>query len=348
MKHEQTVKTAIVLVVCALHAGLMTAAWRAAVPPEPVEVENLTMIDLNAGDGSDEAGLDGAPALGDAAPPPPPPPAPPKPKPKPEPVKKPEPPKPKPKAEPKRVEPPQVKAVVRDDKPADIRPPEPPKPKPKPEPQKPEPKPEPQKPESKPEPKPEPQKLEPKPEPKKPEAKPESAMPAANSERSSTANPSKPERPGNGDRPGRPDGHPNGNNGNNPNSSKPGNPPGRPDGNPDAQGDGSKNKRKNDGDGSPVRKPSGGIVDGGLLAPLKVKYPPQAESEGIEGRVQVRIVVEVNGSVSSAKVSSSSGEAILDQACVRGAKAGRFKPKKDDGQPVRTAFVVPCNFKLAD
>ncbi|MDO5356506.1 MAG: energy transducer TonB [Conchiformibius sp.] len=337
MKHEQTVKTVIVLVVCALHAGLMTAAWRAAIPPEPVEVENLTMIDLNAGDGSDEAGLDGAPALGDAAPPPPP--APPKPKPKPEPVKKPEPPKPKPKAEPKRVEPPQVKAVVRDDKPADIRPPEPPKPKPKPEPQKPE---------SKPEPKPEPHKPEPKPEPKKPEAKPESATPATNSERSSTANPSKPERPGNGDRPGRPDGHPNGNNGNNPNSSKPGNPPGRPDGNPDAQGDGSKNKRKNDGDGSPVRKPSGGIVDGGLLAPLKVKYPPQAENDGIEGRVKVRIVVEVNGSVSSAEVISSSGQPILDQACMRGAKVGRFKLKTDGGQPVRTAFVAPCNFTLTN
>ncbi|ULJ65213.1 TonB family protein [Wielerella bovis] len=123
--NDSLLKITTTLAVTLLHAGIIALTWHASKPPEIVEVDNLTVVDIGSLLGDDQPAADGAPApLENKAEPEPP-------KPQPEKII---PPKPiekvvKPES-PKTIETPKVQAVVRNDKPADITQPEKPVPQP--------------------------------------------------------------------------------------------------------------------------------------------------------------------------------------------------------------------------
>lgn len=116
----------------------------------------------------------------------------------------------------------------------------------------------------------------------------------------------------------------------------------------DGDGDHSKGKNKGNGNGGDGNKPSskGGIADGGVISRPAPEYPAASIENEEEGTVSIEIIVEANGSVSSARIAKSSGHNRLDNAALRAFKAGRYKPKSDDGTPIRTRFIVKTNFSL--
>ncbi|MDH6354370.1 TonB family protein [Dysgonomonas sp. PH5-45] len=78
----------------------------------------------------------------------------------------------------------------------------------------------------------------------------------------------------------------------------------------------------------------------------RLKYPPTAAENGIEGRVVVSFVVEKDGSLSEIKVIQS-----LDPACDKEAvrvigSMPKWKPGKQNGQVVRCQYTLPVRFKL--
>ena len=79
-----------------------------------------------------------------------------------------------------------------------------------------------------------------------------------------------------------------------------------------------------------------------------VKYPESAKENNLQGRVIVKFVIEKDGSVSNVEVGRGWGNELDDEA-VRVVKAmPKWKPGKQDGQPVRVSFMLPINFKLGD
>lgn len=79
-------------------------------------------------------------------------------------------------------------------------------------------------------------------------------------------------------------------------------------------------------------------------------YPPAAERAGASGRVVARLTVGSNGRVSGCDVTSSSGNADLDNATCRIARSRvRYTPAKDDnGNPIGATTTLPVRWVLPD
>jgi protein TonB len=78
-----------------------------------------------------------------------------------------------------------------------------------------------------------------------------------------------------------------------------------------------------------------------------VKYPEEAYSKGIEGRVLVQFIIEKDGSVTNVKVIKKVNDAI-DAEAVRVVKAmPKWKPGKQNGREVRVKYTIPVSFRLS-
>ena len=77
-----------------------------------------------------------------------------------------------------------------------------------------------------------------------------------------------------------------------------------------------------------------------------MKYPEEAKELGVQGKVFVTFVVEVDGSITDVKVLRGIGSGCDDEA-VRVVKSmPKWIPGKQRGVPVRVQFNLPINFKL--
>lgn len=88
------------------------------------------------------------------------------------------------------------------------------------------------------------------------------------------------------------------------------------------------------------------IVDGGYVNVALPPYPRSALNNEEEGTVKLVVVVELDGRVSSVKVTQSSGSAALDNAAMRAARSTKYKLKSKNGEPMRTRFNTSFEFKL--
>lgn len=90
---------------------------------------------------------------------------------------------------------------------------------------------------------------------------------------------------------------------------------------------------------------------GGMEAMMKfvsenIKYPAEAHTKGIQGRVLISYVVEKDGSLSNIHVVRSV-DPLLDAEALRVANLmPKWKPGKQGGKPVRVKFTLPITFKL--
>lgn len=76
-------------------------------------------------------------------------------------------------------------------------------------------------------------------------------------------------------------------------------------------------------------------------------YPNEARKNGVEGSVRVRVLIDTNGRVTEASVSSSSGSSLLDQAALQTVYKWRFSPAKDaQGRKVPCYVNIPVIFRL--
>lgn len=84
-------------------------------------------------------------------------------------------------------------------------------------------------------------------------------------------------------------------------------------------------------------------------APLetpKPEYPAIAKQAGIQGKVIVQILLDLDGSVMQTRVARSSGNQALDDAAAEGAKKFKFTPAKQRDKPVRVWVSMPIDFRL--
>lgn len=78
-----------------------------------------------------------------------------------------------------------------------------------------------------------------------------------------------------------------------------------------------------------------------------MRYPPQARERGWEGRVEVRLVIDANGSIKSAVVTSSSRYQILDDQALDMVKKGQPRLQIPPALRGREFSVdIPVTFEL--
>lgn len=75
-------------------------------------------------------------------------------------------------------------------------------------------------------------------------------------------------------------------------------------------------------------------------------YPEEARTRGLEGTVNVRIVVGTDGRVEEASVLGGTGEPVLEDAALESARACQFRPALLEGNAVRCTVVLPVRFAL--
>lgn len=123
-------------------------------------------------------------------------------------------------------------------------------------------------------------------------------------------------------------------------------------GNSGGNGKGSGNGSGGNGNGSDMGEATNEVVNNPAQPPIPTRrvqpdYPSSARAAGISGTVRIRFLIGKDGSVESATISSSSGNADLDQAALNAAYGWRFIPAKDNlGRAVRCYAGVPITFDI--
>jgi protein TonB len=97
----------------------------------------------------------------------------------------------------------------------------------------------------------------------------------------------------------------------------------------------------------PVEKVTPPSASAGYLHNPAPSYPAQAEEEGWEGRVLLKVHVMANGRPDSVSVQKSSGYEVLDHAAVNIVKSSwHFVPAKRGDTPIDGWVTVPIAFNL--
>ncbi len=96
---------------------------------------------------------------------------------------------------------------------------------------------------------------------------------------------------------------------------------------------------------SPASSPvSGGALNGKAIKLPKPAYPAAARPLRAAGTVNVQVVIDENGDVTSAR--AVSGHPLLQGAAVHAARQAKFSPTKLSGQPVKVTGVIAYTFAL--
>lgn len=97
---------------------------------------------------------------------------------------------------------------------------------------------------------------------------------------------------------------------------------------------------------------TGAMMQDGDVAPIarfNPKYPPQAERDGIEGWVDLKFTIDVDGSVIDIEILDSQPKRIFDRAARKALAKWVYKPKIEDGKPMQQAgLTVRLDFKLGE
>ncbi len=79
-----------------------------------------------------------------------------------------------------------------------------------------------------------------------------------------------------------------------------------------------------------------------------MKYPGKASELGVQGKVFVAFVVETNGQLSNIKIIRGIGSGCDEEALRVMRNSPPWKPGMLDAKPVRSSFVLPIVFQLAE
>ena len=90
----------------------------------------------------------------------------------------------------------------------------------------------------------------------------------------------------------------------------------------------------------------GGIDSLKTFLASNVRYPEAALKKGVQGKVIVKFVVERNGTITQASILRSI-DVDLDKEALRiVSRMPKWEPAKKNGQPVRSYYTLPVNFRL--
>lgn len=93
---------------------------------------------------------------------------------------------------------------------------------------------------------------------------------------------------------------------------------------------------------SPIKRISGGVLNGKASSLPKPAYPAAARAVGASGAVNVQVTIDEQGNVVSA--TAVSGHPLLRQAAEQAARGAIFRPTLLSGQPVSVTGVLVYNF----
>lgn len=93
---------------------------------------------------------------------------------------------------------------------------------------------------------------------------------------------------------------------------------------------------------SPVKRASGGVLNGKATSLPIPAYPAAAKAVGASGAVNVQVVVDEQGNVVS--TTAVSGHPLLRQAAAQAAVEAKFNPTLLSGQPVSITGILVYNF----
>lgn len=101
----------------------------------------------------------------------------------------------------------------------------------------------------------------------------------------------------------------------------------------------------------PAPKPAGPVTlpsELSLACPDRKppSYPAISRRLGEEGKVVLRVELDEEGRISTARVASSSGYGRLDETALAAIRSWRCQPAQRNGQPVRAVAMQPFNFVL--
>ena len=82
------------------------------------------------------------------------------------------------------------------------------------------------------------------------------------------------------------------------------------------------------------------------LNSVKPVYPREARKKNLEGKVFLRFMVNIDGSVSKVRVLKSIGPKVFHKAAVEAILKYRFKPARSKGKPVPVWMMQVINFRL--
>ena len=89
----------------------------------------------------------------------------------------------------------------------------------------------------------------------------------------------------------------------------------------------------------------GGVINGKAIELPNASYPAAARAVNASGVVTVRVTVDENGNVISAR--AISGHPLLQSAAVSAARGAKFLPTSLDGQPIKFSGIITYNFVLS-
>ena len=76
------------------------------------------------------------------------------------------------------------------------------------------------------------------------------------------------------------------------------------------------------------------------------RYPSAARAQRVEGVVVLSVLVRPDGRVEDARVTSSSGATVLDDAALTAVRTWLFEPATQGGRAVESIVEVPVKFAL--
>jgi protein TonB len=100
----------------------------------------------------------------------------------------------------------------------------------------------------------------------------------------------------------------------------------------------------------PGEKDADGVyrVGGGIDQPSRLdipQFPPEAMAVGVQGVVQVEVVINEEGRVTQPKITRS--VPLLDDSALAAVREWRFRPTLVNGQPVAVRTTLNVNFTLS-
>jgi len=78
----------------------------------------------------------------------------------------------------------------------------------------------------------------------------------------------------------------------------------------------------------------------------KLRYPPVASENGIQGTVTVKFVIERDGSLTNIEVLRSPDNSLSEETIRVLKTSPKWQPGRQRGNPVRVAFNLPVQFRL--
>lgn len=93
-------------------------------------------------------------------------------------------------------------------------------------------------------------------------------------------------------------------------------------------------------------EPTGGMASFYQHVAKVLRYPTPARRKGIEGKVFIEFIVEMDGSISGVRAVKGIGGGCDEEAVSSVQSSPKWKPGIQRGQKVRSRYVVPITFKL--